>query len=1014
MCAAFVVLASGCIERVFEVTAASPLSLNTLRLSGGVTYTIRTTDLTGERPDTVMHVVREDGVAFGSNDECPDEPAGSHGSCLTLRPRWAARFHIIVHAFDEGARSSGTLRVVGSNGFVWEARDQVFGGTVFRTPDHDVGWTRGDDVISVADLAGPDVTACLMLVEDPSDRNAVRVVGSDVQGSWMGGCRMSMGAPSSSLRPAVTSLVVGAAGPNAAAGRVRIYVNDRNNDADGDGDGLGNDLEFQVGTCSGAAGAAACSSPWPVENPMDTDGDGLHDDWELLGIRDSNLPLPRWGANPLHKDAFVEVDQRVGMTQALFPDDWEWIASVYRAGSASDLRNPDLQDGLALHFDVGQSGCAAGSCSTIYGDWGGHSELPVDLWFRDAEADPDYFAEDRWGVFTYAVASFGCGGGRFRQGRAVEFGGDCATPGGSGKDAFAHEWGHRLGLLHGGGGLQADFNCKPNYESYMNYAFAYSAGRFSDGSRPSLDLPYMDEFIGVGEDPSYMLDEWGIVRDGNALDWNRDLVATTTPGRALGFPMWTVGGSCGALEYHREQIGNADAYPDKSPAVAVLDGKVWILYWHNEGDDMAYVQFVPDASLRGDLRRCGAPDAPWTHCGVLTAPEVLPEDLSSSPMFVHCPDCGRIGDEVERERLVGVYARGRDAAARYYLRSIDRTGATDVIQLVEPRPATFDNTVPYLDAEERAVADPALVYFSSCSGEFCWPLLAILYRHVDGTLHEVLVDATSLQVLGDQQIVVAGTPLLSTQLGRDPALLLRGNDLLAFAVSSSDQVFQLRSPTSGGGWTWDAAAVPPTVRSVTQPGVVMAGSGLPSAVRIEYRRPSTNPDTPFPLRRSWTDPSGTFAFDGNVRNGWFAAYRGGSRLALFNGVEVAAVAGLYPTRPMSPTGEGIDPWCLDCDCHTGFRRLAGGGRAGCGLPAPPFGPDVPMKDLCECPNARSILFRPFADGTANIRLEDVNDWIIMRDGMCSRLRSYAECHPSGGTPMISVQDCTLPPAPLED
>ena len=57
---------------------------------------------------------------------------------------------------------------------------------------------------------------------------------------------------------------------------------------------------------------------WLATLPRDTDGDGLLDSWETSGL-DINgdgtidLDLPAMGANPLHKDLFVEVDLMDGV-----------------------------------------------------------------------------------------------------------------------------------------------------------------------------------------------------------------------------------------------------------------------------------------------------------------------------------------------------------------------------------------------------------------------------------------------------------------------------------------------------------------------------------------------------------------------------------------------------------------------------------------------------------------------------------------------------------------------------
>ena len=45
-----------------------------------------------------------------------------------------------------------------------------------------------------------------------------------------------------------------------------------------------------------------------IADTRDTDGDGLWDSWEVMGV--NGQALPAWGANPRHKDIFVEIDFR--------------------------------------------------------------------------------------------------------------------------------------------------------------------------------------------------------------------------------------------------------------------------------------------------------------------------------------------------------------------------------------------------------------------------------------------------------------------------------------------------------------------------------------------------------------------------------------------------------------------------------------------------------------------------------------------------------------------------------
>ncbi|MDI7267594.1 MAG: hypothetical protein QME96_06340, partial [Myxococcota bacterium] len=956
-------------------------------------------------------LVRGQGEWIASNDECPDAAAGTHGSCITHRPPgglWPLDpYYVIVHAHDSSTATTGTIAVTGSDGTNLRFSGRTFAGVSFKRPTYDVGWTTGDEVVSVSPLNGPDRAVCLVLdyPGGTADRNGVRLRASDWRGRWMGGCHLR---PGSKSQREGNWLLVGV-GEMSAPGPVTVYVNDRA--ADVDGDTLGNDLENQVGTCNGRADDTSCFSPFPVPNGIDTDGDGLRDDWELLGHRSAGLPLPRWGANPLHKDAFIEVDRYVSASR-LTAADAETIAAIYALGSATDLRNPDGRNGVALHFDIGISGCTPSGCSTAYGDFGGHSTVPDGIWYTVAWADPAYFSNKRRGVFTWAVADRGCGGGQYAGGtHAVGFGADC--PGGDTVDALAHEWGHLIGLEHGGGGAaQGAYNCKPNYESFMNYAFG-GARKLSLGTRPRLNPTDLVEADGVGPDPSYMTAIWDIVFDGNALDWNRDDTADTSDARSYGYPMWAPGKSCGpGLELRSHDITWANAYPDKSPSVVSFDGKVWILYWHNDSDDLAYVRFTPHSHLGSNLRLCGPPDNPSRECGTLDRPPtVLPDSLSSSPMFVHCPYCPR-ADGLGSSRIVGVYARGRDALARYYVANIDRTGGRRMFEMAGARPATFANVPPYVDPSETAVADPAVAYHPErVGGEFPIEVarIFVLYRHTDGTLHQVVLDYDLEVRLADCQVLVGGLAVTAhTEIGRDPALVSYQGGLRGYYANPWGWLREIRW-VSGCNWIEDVpgpfASRP--IWAMNQPGVVPAGTEVPPAIRLEYRTWGSA-TFPFPLRRTWTNPGRVFSFDSPVRNSWDADYRGATRLTLFNGVEVAAVAGIYPSALVAAHPHNDpDRVCALCDCHLGTRPDATGGRTACGHADGTRTADL---DACNCPWARSLLFRPLADGVVNVTLEDVNDWLLIGSGMCSILRPCEDCVPPGFSCFRRYpESCVLPP-----
>ncbi|MBI5486173.1 MAG: hypothetical protein HY905_02450 [Deltaproteobacteria bacterium] len=980
------------------------MAVQTRLLQRGVTYTIRTDGLTGVAPDTVMHLFDALGNWVASNDECPGAALGDHGSCITYTPLRRQNHTIVVHAFGESSQSSGSLVVAAAGGATWRYDNLVFGGASFRDPVDAVGWTRNDVAVSVSDLDGPDRAVCLALVVTPGDRNDLDVIAWDREGRWMGGCRLDLGPASDTYGSREGWFVVGGL-PGMATGPVTLYVNDPTTDSDADT--LGDDLEARILTCSGVAGDANCSLPFTVPNGIDSDGDGLHDDWELFGLPPS-LPLARWGADPLHKDAFIEVDNYAGAPN-LTTADAETIATIYRGGPWEKLRNPDRLNGVALHFDLGVSGCTVPGvpCTTIHGDWGGHSVIPAGVLGHEVYPDPAYFADERRGVFTMAIASAPGGGGQCCVDKSVGFG--AGAPGGATVDALAHEWGHLIGFQHGGGGFpQGDYNCKPNYESVMNYAFGGSR-KFSDGTRPALNAADLVESDGVGPDPSYMTGIWDFASLGQALDWNRDGTADTSGVHQYGYPRWAPGPSCGSLESHKEIVNTANAFPDKSPSIVSYDGKIWVFYWHNDGDDLGYVRFTPLASLGGDLRRCGPPDDPTKFCTVMAGPSILPAALSSSPMFMHCRYCSA-ADGLDGDRLIGVYGAGRGGAARYRIMSMDRSLARAEAELSAPRPATFANTPPYTDPTEFTVADPSIVDLPA------W--IMILYRHTDGTLHQVLLDH-GLSNAADDQITVGGAPVAASGLlGRDPALLWVDPTLYAYYVDAVDVVHQLRW-IAGANWLEDADVFAEPVISVTQPGVVATGVGLPFAIRLEVSHDTGDPVDPFPRWREWTNPWGHFSWrdsTGDVhsngsfmRDQWTADYRGATRLARFGDGEVAAAIGSYES-PIFAAELQNDPSgvCAGCDCHLGTRPDASGGRTACGHVD---GWGAADKTTCNCPNARQLEFRPLADGVVNATLLDFDDWSLPAGEMCRKLRPCTDCIPPSPTPVCAYsppQSCRLP------
>ena len=91
-----------------------------------------------------------------------------------------------------------------------------------------------------------------------------------------------------------------------------------------------------------------------IDPRADFDGDGLPDGWEVDGI-DMNkdgivdLSLSTYGANPYHKDIFIEVDYM----KFHRPFDAA-MQNVIRAFNNAPLGNPDGKSGINLHIQINE------------------------------------------------------------------------------------------------------------------------------------------------------------------------------------------------------------------------------------------------------------------------------------------------------------------------------------------------------------------------------------------------------------------------------------------------------------------------------------------------------------------------------------------------------------------------------------------------------------------------------------------------------------------------------------
>lgn len=242
----------------------------------------------------------------------------------------------------------------------------------------------------------------------------------------------------------------------------------------------------------------------------DTDGDGIPDGDEAV-----------IGGDPMHKDIFVECDyMRHDLNNDSDADDpgehthelkTTAIAQLISIFAAAPVMNPDATSGITLHIDVDEA-LPEQRFLDFTSRAGGDNFFDLKATHFDFTNRAPYF---RYCILAHN-ASEEAGS---TSGQAEIAGNDFIVTLGSWPDengilvgtlkdqigAFMHEFGHTLGLDHGGGDLippaQRVKNHKPNYLSVMNYSFQMTGidGQFdfSRAALPTLDENNLTEAVGI-------------------------------------------------------------------------------------------------------------------------------------------------------------------------------------------------------------------------------------------------------------------------------------------------------------------------------------------------------------------------------------------------------------------------------------------------------------------------------------------------------------------------------------
>ncbi|MCI5146374.1 MAG: hypothetical protein D3923_12805, partial [Candidatus Electrothrix sp. AR3] len=269
----------------------------------------------------------------------------------------------------------------------------------------------------------------------------------------------------------------------------------------------------------------------------DTDGDALLDSWEADGIDFNNdgivdLDLPAMGADPQHKDIFIEIDYMVldGPSSHTHKPKFDALQRIITAFENAPVTNPDGSSGIRIHIDAGadtimnpvtnetwgaksQSDILPhqnnlGTCFSGGYDWTAFDNIKGTHTAGNFSIKrADVFHYNIWGhsLCPEKTTTSGISRGLPASDFLVTLGGWSGNVGTVSQQAgtLMHELGHGLSFKHGG---NDHGKYKPNYLSVMNYTFQTRGLRrfgldgnfdYSRFQLPVLNEAHLDETVGL-------------------------------------------------------------------------------------------------------------------------------------------------------------------------------------------------------------------------------------------------------------------------------------------------------------------------------------------------------------------------------------------------------------------------------------------------------------------------------------------------------------------------------------